>query len=104
MWWGWPARSPLFWGWWSVLLFLDSTLARLFSGGCVGVAGWNVSLIRGCSLVVVVGEGSARCWVLRRHLVVFFLVAPGLDRLMPCVGWGGGGCGGLGCGCVLSVA
>ncbi len=46
--------------------------------------------------------------------LVFFLAAPGLDRLMhpvcvlPCC-WGwcggcGGGCIGLGCGCVLSVA
>jgi hypothetical protein len=47
--------------------------------------------------------GSARCWVLRRHLPVgglFFLVAaPGLDRLThpECGHFGVGGCGG-GCG------
>ena len=57
-----------------------------------GVAGWNMNT-GSC------GTGSARCWVLRRHLPVgglFFLVAaPGLDRLThPCVGCGGG-CGGF---------
>jgi hypothetical protein len=44
--------------------------------------------------------------------LVFFLAAPGLDRLthlearafVVWVGGCGGGCGGLGCGCVLSVA
>ena len=29
---------------------------------------------------VILG-GLAHCWVLRRHRLVFFLAAPGLDRL-----------------------
>ena len=68
---------------------------------CVGGCGWVEHDARRC------GTGSACCWVLRRHplLGLFFLVAaPGLDRLTHPVEGCGGGCGGLGCGGVLSVA
>ena len=76
-----------------VFLLVDfHTSGRLW--GC----GWVEHDARSCT-------GSARCWVLRRHLPVgglFFLVAaPGLDRLThpvgaPCRGGGcGGGCGGF---------
>jgi hypothetical protein len=87
-----------------VLLFLDSMPLRVG-----GVAGWNIMI--GSWLWGLRFSGSAHCWVLRRHRLVFRLAAPGLDRLthsemraVACVGGCGGGCGGLGCGCVLSVA
>ena len=79
------------WSWVSFLLFPHPVHVV----GC----GWVEHDTRSC------GTGSARCWVLRRHLPVgglFFLVAaPGLDRLThpvgaPCWGGGcGGGCGGF---------
>ena len=76
-------------------LLVSSTPQRVVGG----VAGWNMTP----EAPFARGTGSARCWVLRRHLAgwwVFFLVAAsGLDRLthpgVPLVGVGGcgGGCG-----------
>jgi hypothetical protein len=96
VWWGWPGEYSLFWGpesW--VLLFLIPRSRFCLSGwGCGG--GW----VEHNDRFMVVGDfgswGSARCWVLRRHLGGVFSGAPGLDRLTPCVvgvvvvvvGWG----------------
>ncbi|HVI78315.1 MAG TPA: hypothetical protein VM715_09135, partial [Candidatus Acidoferrum sp.] len=71
----------------------------------VGVAGWNAMVL------VRNGDGSARCWVLRRHLWGFapWCVLGGRSwsgrlTLRAGVVVRGGGGGGLGCGGVLSVA
>ena len=87
------------------------------SGRCLVVAGWNiipsrssrcVAVLRGgCGFGTLLGpEGTPECGCCS-------LAAPGLDRLthpwcrrllVGGVGGCGGGRGGLGCGCVLSVA
>ena len=84
------------WSWVSFLLFPHPVHVV----GC----GWVEHDTRSC------GTGSARCWVLRRHLLgggVFLVAMSGLGRLthpVCCCGGCGGGCGGWGCGGVLSVA
>src|ERR1700754_2590493 len=69
---------------WLVLLFLDSILVALLSGRVVGVAGWNIVLICGCSRLCG-WEGWARCWVLRGHRPRFVVVgvASGSWPLLP---------------------
>jgi hypothetical protein len=64
----------------------------------VGVAGWSASAVG-----LMLSRGSACCWVLRRHLGVWFSGL--LWVVLPNAGVGvrGGGVG-PGCGCVLSVA
>ena len=56
-----------------------------------------------------VAGGSARCWVLRRHLCGVFFLVPPPGRVSNafrscCVGVGVVVVVGWGCGCVLSVA
>jgi hypothetical protein len=76
------------------------------SGLVAGVAGWNARLVHERSQALFWGFGTllgpegTPGWVLS-------LATPGLDRLTHpdlYVCGCGGGCGGLGCGCVLSVA
>jgi hypothetical protein len=87
-------------------LLVDSTPFAVVVGG---VAGWNIMPVAREAWET----GSARCWVLRRHLAgggVFFLVAasgPGCltHPLCPWCGWVGVVVvWGSGCGGVLSVA
>jgi hypothetical protein len=94
VWWGWPARLFLreLVGFGSPFPIPRSRV--LLREGLWDVAGWNIVLIRGCSWPSGWG-GSARCWVLRGHRLVF-LLAPGLDCLTSRVvgvvvvvaGWG----------------
>jgi hypothetical protein len=74
-------------------LLVDSTPFAVVVGG---VAGWNIMPVAREAWET----GSARCWVLRRHLAgggVFFLVAasgPGCLTHPLCPWCGVGGCGG----------
>ena len=76
-----------------------------------GVAGWNITIGSWLFLGFVLGGFGTLLGPEETPFVVFRLAAPGLDRLthsemhaVACVGGCGGGRGGLGCGCVLSVA
>jgi hypothetical protein len=84
-----------------VFLLVDSTPCAVWWG----VAGWNTDQILHMCWCET---GSACCWVLRRHPCGGFLggLLLAWPSNAPPVLWGGcgGGCGGLGCGGVLSVA
>jgi hypothetical protein len=75
-----------------------------------GVAGWNITIDSWLFLGFVLGGFGTLLGPEETPLVVFFLAAPGLDRLTHPGAhvsvWVGVVVvvGGLGCGCVLSVA
>jgi len=94
VWWGWPARvmvAGLAWlvmVWGLVLLFLDSMPCVL---GCGWVEHNDRFMVSGISV-----PGFGTLLGPEETPLVFFLAAPGLDRLTPCcvgvvvvvVGWG----------------